>query len=201
MSIYNEILEVYYSFDRTIMSFQSATGMRCTPRCSLCCREWHVETTVLEMLPLAREIYLREEDDAVMSAILEKDQQHDPSCALIKNFLNEGDPGLCSYYEFRPLVCRLFGFAARRNKHDKIELMPCRVVRESTPSEVNRAEMALSQGLSLPVYQDAFMRVSYIKPNIGSRRLPINQALKEAIETLYWSRPAKGQRFRKAAGF
>lgn len=201
MSIYREILEVYYNFDRTIASFRSATGMQCPPGCSLCCREWPVETTVLEVLPLAREIYLREEDDAVMSAIFEKDQRNDPSCVLIKNTLSEGDAGVCGYYEFRPLVCRLFGFAGRRNKHSKIELMPCRIVKESAPAEVKRAEMALLQGLSLPVYQDAFMRIFYIKPNIGSRRLPINQALKEAIETLFWSRPVKGQRFRRAAGF
>jgi len=201
MSIYNEILEVYNNFDRTIASFQSATGMRCPPGCSLCCREWHVETTVLEVLPLAREIYRREEDDGIMSAIFEKEQRNDSSCVLIKDTLSEGDPGACSYYEFRPLICRLFGFAARRNKHDEIELMPCRILKETAPSEVKRAEMALSQGLSLPVYQEAFMRISYIKPNIGYRRLLINRALKEAIEILYWSRPAKGQSLRKAAGF
>ncbi|MBN1626958.1 MAG: YkgJ family cysteine cluster protein [Deltaproteobacteria bacterium] len=201
MSIYDEILEVYYGFDRTIASFQSATGMRCPPGCSLCCRGWPVETTVMELLPLAREIYLREEDEMIMSAIFEKDQRHDPSCVLIKNVLTKGEAGACGYYKFRPLVCRLFGFASRRNKRGGIELMTCRVIKENAPAEVKRAEIALLQGLSLPVYQDAFMRISYMKPNTGSRMLPINNALKEAIESLYWSRPPKGQRFRKAAGF
>lgn len=201
MTIYIDIYYIYKELDKRIASFKSATGLQCPPGCSICCREWPVETTILEVMPLAREIYLRWEDDTVMSAIFEKDQEQDSSCVLLNDASTGSDTVACGYYEFRPLICRLFGFASRRNKSGQIELMACRIVGESTPAEVRRAEIALSQGLPLPVYQDAFMRISYIKPNIGSRRLPINKALKEAIETIFWSRPVKGQRFRRASGF
>ena len=60
--------------------------------------------------------------------------------------------------------------------------------------------MALAQNLDLPVYQDAFMRLSSLQPGTGSRRLPINRALREAIEALYWKWPGKGRRIRRAVG-
>jgi len=200
MSIYSEINKIYKRLDKGIAKFQSATGISCPPRCSVCCREWPVETTVLELFPLAREIYLRKQEDTVISAISEKEAREDPVCVLFRDLTGRGHNGPCSYYEYRPLVCRLFGFASRRNKFGRIELMTCRIIKDYKPSEVRRAEMAISQGLRLPVYQDAFMRISSIKPAIGFRRLPINEALKAAIETLYWMYPGKGPGFRSAVG-
>lgn len=136
----------------------------------------------------------------MLLAISQKEARQDQLCVLFRIVTGKEDNGPCSYYEFRPLVCRLFGFASRRNKFGQIELMSCRIIKEYKPAEVRRAEMALSQGLKLPVYQDAFMRIASIKPGIGFRRLPVNKALKEAIETLYWTYPGKGPRFRKAVG-
>jgi len=201
MSVYSEIDKIYKRFDKSIARFRSSTGISCPPECSICCREWPVEATVLELFPLAREIYLRKQEDVVLFAISEKEARQDQLCALFRDVTGKEENGPCSYYEFRPLVCRLFGFASRRNKFGQIELMTCRIIKEYNPAEVRRAEIALSQGLKLPVYQDAFMRISSMKPGIGFRRFPINKALKEAIETLYWMRPGRGPRFRKAVGF
>jgi len=191
MSIYSDICSIYKDFDERITGLQSATGMRCPADCSDCCREKHVEATVLELLPLAKEIYLRKEEDALMAAILKKLEAQDPVCVLLRNVTQDGNNGHCGYYEFRPLVCRLFGFASRRNKSGHIELMTCRIIKEGKQEEVRKAETVLSHGFKLPVYQDAFMSMSSMKPGIGTRRLPINMALKEAIEGHYWSSQTK----------
>ena len=97
-------------------------------------------------------------------------------------------------------MCRLFGFAARRNKHGELEFCGCKLIRKSDPSTIKRAEMALRGNLKPPVYQDAFIQMSTLDPSKGYQRLPINQAIKEPIEYLYWARP-NGRHFNKAAGF
>jgi uncharacterized protein len=186
MSSYKDVLSIYKNLDQAIAYFQSATGLHCLSGCSTCCIDGDVEATVLEVLPLAREIYSRKEEDAILSAILERQKAGDSLCVLLKNASTEGDSGSCGYYEFRPLVCRLFGFASRRSKSENIELMTCRIKKERFPEDVRKAEAALSRGLSLPIYQDAFMKISSMKPGTGTRRLPINDALREAIESLYW---------------
>jgi hypothetical protein len=60
--------------------------------------------------------------------------------------------------------------------------------------------MALSAGIKVPIYQEAFMRIASLHPGMGYRRLPINQALKEALEYLYWIKP-KGWGWKKAVGW
>jgi Fe-S-cluster containining protein len=99
------------------------------------------------------------------------------------------EKGSCDYYEFRPLLCRLFGFVSRKNKYNRPEFSTCNVIRGIDPERVRRAEIAVSEGLSCPVYQDSFMRIAMIDPYLGYRLLPINQALKGAIEHLYWISP------------
>jgi uncharacterized protein len=186
MSSYKDVLSIYKNLDEAISTFQSATGLHCLSGCSTCCIDGDVEATVLEVLPLAKEIYSRKEEDAILSAILERQKAGDFLCVLLRNASTEGDSGSCGYYEFRPLVCRLFGFASRRSKYENIELMTCRIIKERFPDDVKKARDALSQGFKLPVFQDAFMKISSMKPGTGTRRLPINDALKEAIESLYW---------------
>jgi uncharacterized protein len=186
MSIYNDILSVYKNFDEAAALFQSSTFMRCPSGCSICCIEGDVEATALELLPLAAEIYSRRQEEVIMSAILERQEQEDSLCVLFNNALTGSDAGPCGYYDFRPLVCRLFGFASRRNRSGDLELMTCRIIRERFPVDVAKAGADLSHGVKPPVYQDAFMSISSMKPGVGTRRLPINKAIKEVIEGYFW---------------
>jgi hypothetical protein len=45
--------------------------------------------------------------------------------------------------------------------------------------------------MNIPVYQESFMRIAVLNPGIGFKRLPINIAIKEALEYIYWRRPKK----------
>jgi hypothetical protein len=62
-------------------------------------------------------------------------------------------------------------------------------MKSTDPGGVKRAEIAVSEGLKCPVYQEAFMGIASMNPGLGYRMLPINQALKGAIEHLYWMSP------------
>jgi Fe-S-cluster containining protein len=182
----SKVLRIYQEIDQKTAHLQLAVGLHCPSLCGACCDTSEVEATVLEALPLAEEIYQRKEQEAVLFTLEERRNQVDFRCVLYR--ANAGVPGTggCPYYEFRPLVCRLFGFAFRRNKFGNLELSTCKIIRERTPEAVHRAEIGIYVGLDVPVYQDSFMRIASMDSGIGYRRLSINLALKEALERLYW---------------
>lgn len=182
----SKVLRIYQEIDQKTARLQFAFGLCCPSLCGACCDSHEVEATVLETLPLAEEIYQRKEQEAVLFALEERRNQADFRCVLYR--ANPGFPGTgrCLYYEFRPLVCRLFGFAFRRNKFENLELSTCKIIKQRTPEAVHRAEIGISEGLDVPVYQDSFMRIASMDSGIGYWSLPINLALKEALERLYW---------------
>jgi Fe-S-cluster containining protein len=200
MKIADRVLDIYGGLDGIIAHFRAATGMRCPEGCSYCCRNWTVETTVVEVLPLGLEIYARREEETVLSSIDDKETCGDSVCAVLLPNSLQGDKGSCGYYEWRPLICRLFGYAVRRNKWEETELCTCRIIREKEPSSVRRAEIALREGLGLPVYQETFMQIASLDPAAAYRMLPINRAIKEALEHIYWIR-SRGKGWKKASGY
>jgi len=200
IKIVDRVLHIYGRLDEIIARFRAATGMECPEGCSYCCRNWCVETTVLEVLPLGLEIYARHEEEAVLSSIADKEACGDSVCAVVLPNSSHGSQGSCGYYAWRPLACRLFGYAVRRNKRMEAELCPCRIIRETEPSSVRRAEIAIREGLELPVYQETFMHIASLDPGTGYRMLPVNRAIKEALEYLYWIRP-RGKGWKKASGY
>ncbi len=188
-NICSGVIEIYRDLDRKTACLQLATGLCCPPECGVCCKNLEVEATVLEALPAAEEIYRRREEEAVLCAIEKAEKRGDSVCVLYQPDPDIPRNGRCRYYEFRPLLCRLFGFASRRNKFGDIELCTCKIIKESNPEAVQRAEMAVSQGFGGPDYHDAFMRVGSVDPGKGYRRLSINLAFKGALQYLYWTRP------------
>ena len=200
MELTSHVYRVYKKLDKTINRFQSATNINCIKECGICCRNWWVEATILEVLPVANEIYVRHMEDELFSSIQEKDGREDVNCVLfVPDTLHE-ENGSCAYYEWRPLICRLFGFAARRDKNNQIDWATCKIIKNRIPNEIQRAKMGISAGLKIPVYQDAFFRIASLHPGMGYQRFPINQALKKALEYLYWLNPG-GTGWKKASNY
>jgi Fe-S-cluster containining protein len=179
-SIYR-IFSAYKRMDKTIARFKAATGIRCRDGCRSCCMSGQVEASILEVLPLAMEIYSRRKEEEVMTSLRKKETDQDLSCVLLLAEPPRNAKGSCGYYDFRPLLCRLFGFASRKNKYYRPEFSPCNVIRTTEPEAVRRAEIAVSEGLNCPVYQDAFIRIATIptwdtacSPSIKRSKGPLN---------------------------
>ena len=193
------VLETYREIDGKTARFQSATGLQCPEICGICCESKEVEATVIEMLPLAEEILLRKESDLLMERIETKIDSNDRTCALVNRVAGTTVHLRCSYYQYRPLICRLFGCAARKGRSGKKELSICKVIKKSDSNALKRAEIALNQCIDIPVYQECFMRIASMHPGMGYKLLPINYAMKAAIEYLDFRRPVDGTGFIKAA--
>ena len=197
-SLLRAVTRIYGDLDQQVACFQRATGLQCPVGCGACCKNPQVEATILEALPLAEEIYHLEKEAEILAAIQLKGEQEDLSCILYRSDPVVHANGRCTFYPFRPLVCRLFGFAARRNKYGQIEFAPCRIIKQETPDVVRRAEIAILNRLTPPLYQESFLRIAAVLPAMGFRRLPINRAIWEALAYLQWKKPSK-RRYKKAA--
>lgn len=208
----SQVMQVFRQVEREIAGLKLATGLRCVPGCGSCCESRQVEATVVEALPLAKEIYRRGEEEKILLALDEKDLRADPLCVLYRpNRYRPGD-GRCAYYEFRFLVCRLFGFAARKGKSGRLEFSTCKIIKQKYPETVSALDrsiggrLALShaegpalsnvegpalrqlEGLEIPVYQETFMRIAALEPGTGFHRYPVNQAIRKALERFHWKK-------------
>ncbi len=184
-----QVAHIYEETDRLILRFQDATSLYCLEGCGSCCATQTVEATPLEALPLAQEIYRRRGEERVLAELEEREREGSQVCLFYEPDPREEGKGRCGEYSFRPLLCRLFGFAARRNRQGEKEPVFCRLVKQSHPEVVLGAHQAVAQRMEIPIFQDLFQRVASLEPSLGYRLLPINQAVREALEYLYWKQP------------
>ncbi len=174
------VLRLQRKLDLETAKFQSLSALKCVSGCGHCCENPHVETTVLEMLPLAVEFWRRNEAENFLKEFSEDESKG--ICHFYRpDPLREGQ-GRCSVYPLRPLLCRLFGFAGRVNKNGRTEFMTCSVIKSSFPGNCRRTQGLLDKGLAIPLTADYAMQLYQIDPQWSSRRFPINQAFKIALE-------------------
>lgn len=192
------VLAAYRDVDARIAQVRQATGIACPEGCGACCTSPEVTCTVLEVLPLGLALYREGREDRVMAELERREAQGDRVCAMFRPDVGRADGGRCSVYAWRPLICRLFGFSGRRDKRGEAELIPCAVMRSAFPHAVARAELGCRSGLDVPNAADEQMRIASIDPGLGTRRLPINRAIREALAHLYWRRP-QGRRYARAS--
>ena len=178
----SSVLRLFQEADTEVQEFQNASGLKCLPGCGRCCESPESESTVLEMLPAAAQYFARNG-----SGFSEDTIEALPAKGVCQFY--RPDPivaghGRCANYEFRPSMCRLFGFSARMNKHNQPELMTCAQIRGTTPAECERAQEQLSQGTPAPQMQDYSMKFLNIDPVLAAEKLPINLAFRRALERI-----------------
>lgn len=193
----SEILQIYHDIDTQTSEVANLTGLQCPPQCGKCCHSPKIVASVLEVIPMALDIYLTSDENTIMDKI--ETQGDNPTCVMFDADPEDANKGRCSRYQVRPLICRLFGYSARKNKHEELEFAGCRVHKEQNQAAYVRATTALQNGISMPISQEWFMQIAATDPQLGYRILPINQALAEALEYLYFKRPRQIPRTRKRA--
>jgi len=178
--VINNLLELYAEMDRQISSFQASTGLHCLPGCGRCCSSPHVEATILEMIPVAREIHKLREADQWLKRI-EGTREGFPCVFYLPDPIIPGN-GRCIHYHLRPLLCRLFGFTAVKNKYGQPVFAVCTHIKKNMPIQVAGIYEMIHKGLKVPCFSDFSIRISNLGPYLGSRLLPINLALQIALE-------------------
>lgn len=181
LDVAGPVMASYGQIDAAIAEFQAATHLHCPPGCGACCTSPNVETTPLELLPLVWELFnqgLAEHwlAQAAAANFAGPCVFYQPDPAIAGN-------GRCGVYPWRPSICRLFGFATVTDKAGAPQLAACWRHKELMPDVVAQAQTAIQVGTAIaPNFATATQAITNLDPTLGNQRLPINAALKVAIE-------------------
>lgn len=196
MSIAHKVQLVEALFDRLeieITAFKSETNLHCNKGCGKCCSKPNIEASPLEFLPWAFHLFLNGQAE---ETLVQLSATSNNNCLLYRPLsVLEHHKGSCSNYKYRGLICRLFGYAASTDKYGKLRLATCAIIKEEQFQKFTIAETAIGKGQYVPVFTDYYMKLAQIDYNMGTILLPINEALKIAIEEVlhyYAYRPFPG---------
>jgi Fe-S-cluster containining protein len=176
---FQELFAVYARLEKQIRKFQGASKLHCKSGCGQCCENPHVETTVFEMMPLAHDLWKKNQAQEILKKI---DDERKGVCVFYAADPSGTGQGRCTVYSLRPLICRLFGFSAKTDKTGAPQFVTCKVIKTCQAKEYARAEEMIQGGLEIPIMADFAREVARIDPSEGVRQLPINTALKQALE-------------------
>jgi Fe-S-cluster containining protein len=172
---------LYRRLDRRIAAFRRAAGLACPPGCGECCLSPEVEATVLEMLPLALRLRRQGRLEATLAGLGPGEPPR--PCVFYSSGPLGAFGGHCTVYPWRPLLCRLFGFAAVAGSGGRPELAVCGRMRAADPGPAHAAAAAVASGrLRAPVMGDWSLAAYRLDPALGSSLQPINAALRQALE-------------------
>jgi Fe-S-cluster containining protein len=181
-------MALFKAIDAQTLDFAGQSGMSCRHDCGACCENPNIETTVTEMLPLAQHVYATGRADFIDDKINSK------HCVFYEPHPSGGSKGRCRVYAYRPGLCRLFGYAARRNKYGKKELVTCKIIREGQTPACQKAQDIIDLGVQdIPLSNAHGFAVANIDPVHGQKLLPINEAFKVALEKIAYRVEKSGQ--------
>ena len=172
-----QVLEEYRMLDVAVAAFAKRSGLSCPQGCGHCCLSEKVEATVLECIPLAFLLFRIAQVEPMLQVLEENGD--DKRCVLYRPDLTRAGNWGCSQYGTRTVVCRLFGFAGNPDRNGVARLALCRVMKAAG---ADQAEIVTNDPLALmPLFVDAGLRITAMHPGLGTVRLPINVALRQAL--------------------
>ena len=182
--IIEEVEKVFSELDDHLKSSASQSGLNCPQFCGMCCRKKDIEASPIEFMPLAAWLYRTGKIDEFLERL---DHPEHPWCACFDPHASERGEWGCQYYEHRGLICRLFGFGYRLNREEKPVLVTCKIMKTTRAEAVAKAaELAALHPEEMPIFSNYFMKLLAIDPDLAVPQMPINEAIRTAIEKLYF---------------
>ncbi len=174
-----ELVETLFDqLDKESAQFKESSGIGCDSGCGQCCTSPEIEASPLEFLPWAFHLFLNGEAEKMLVKIAEADGS---TCVIYKP-LSIHNQGRCSDYKYRGLICRLFGFAANKDKYGNLRLVTCKIIKEGQLASFNITNDSIKKGLKVPIFTEYYMQLYQIDFKLGNLILPVNKALKMALE-------------------
>jgi Fe-S-cluster containining protein len=158
--------------------FNKLSGLGCAAGCGKCCTYPNVEASPLEFLPWAFNLFINDEAENMLLKLAENKSS---TCMIYKSLTVFGG-GRCSDYKFRGLICRLFGSAANTDKYGILRLATCKIIKEGQAENYNSTSLAIEKGMKIPIFTEYYMQLNQIDFQMANQIVPVNLALKMAIE-------------------
>ncbi|WP_228853350.1 YkgJ family cysteine cluster protein [Aegicerativicinus sediminis] len=184
MTLYRKVQaveRVFKQLEKDLASFQNATNLRCFQGCGRCCTTPNITATTLEFIPLAYHLH---KQGLAIQWYQKLSVYNVSNCFAFNHLVIEGIGGNCGQYNYRGLICRLFGFSAMRDKYGTAQLVTCKTLKEGKTQEYQVAQQHISSGKPAPLMSNYYYQIQSIDGNLGSKLLPINMAMKEALKVV-----------------
>lgn len=180
----NGVKKVLSQADRHVARFQVHANIHCLFKCGTCCTKNDIQTTILEFLPAAHELFLKDEYQVILDKL---ENQTDTSCIFYNPFL---EIGFCSGYTYRGLICRLFGFSVNTAKNGIPFLTTCKYIKQTTDLKSLQEHL-----IHAPDMTDYYLRLYGLDPKLSVQYFPINESIKKALDIVlfhfqYTKKPA-----------
>ncbi len=176
-------MRVFDQAERQGRKFIEQTGLHCPLKCGECCHSKNIYATVLECLPISIKLWKEGKGDQVYDFVSRNSESS--LCVFFKDQLSHEDVGHCSIYHYRFLVCRLFSNSVRFDAHGKIQLQTCKLIKQQQEDRFHAAQKQLENGIKAPISSNFAFRLYSIDPYLGKDLLPVNVAIKKALEITY----------------
>lgn len=169
---------LFYKLEQETAQFEKSSKLSCVSGCGKCCTFPNIEASPVEFLPWAFHLFLNGEAEKTITKL---NKTLTSTCIIYKplSIINQGR---CSNYKYRGLICRLFGFAANTDKYGNLRLATCKIIKEGQADNYNSTSEAITKGLYVPVFTEYYMQLNQVDPYLGNIIVPINKALKMALE-------------------
>ena len=198
MSIYKKVRAVerlFKELQQATDAFRSQSQLSCKSGCGKCCFKSDIEASILEFLPFAYHIY---KSGHAFEWLAKLKASSSSTCEILNPFLT--GIGQCGNYPHRGLICRLFGFSARRNKYGKAELVTCDIIKSEQGNAYQQTKELLSrEEMQVPMMHHYYSRMAGIDPVLTSTFYPINTAIQKAIEEVLQHYAYSGDKWPKSA--
>jgi Fe-S-cluster containining protein len=175
-----KVERVFKQLEKETERFSKQSNLRCLTNCNLCCLKKGLEANVLEFLPLAYHLVSNNLHDVVLDIL---DTEPEFCINLAENQITGKTAG-CSRYEYRGLICRLFGFSGVRDKNSKLAVYTCSHMKNEFPAEFKLASEQINLGMNIPVASNFYSQIYYIDSQMANDYNPINVSIRKAIETV-----------------
>jgi Fe-S-cluster containining protein len=153
---------------------QKATGLSCPSGCGQCCSVPTIEASVLEMLPMAMELYRQ---GRALEMYEDLKREAPLTCVMYQATSADKKSGQCLMYQQRPSVCRMFGVASRSGKNPgERQLSICQTLKTLHPA------WPKIDPFDLPLMSEAYSQLAQLHPEFTQDRGPISLTLSKALE-------------------
>ena len=176
----NLVEALFAQLEIEIVQFQKCTSLSCVAGCGKCCATPEIDASPLEFLPWAFHLFLSGKAESVLSVLK---NTISTNCFIYNPLsLVDKNKGNCSDYQYRGLICRLFGFGANTGKYGQYRLATCKIIKENQKEAFEKTTKEINEGLPVPIFTDYYMNLSQIDFRLGNIIVPVNKALILAIE-------------------
>lgn len=175
------VMKIYSKLEEDTAFFLSASGLSCKPGCGACCTYPDIYAAPIEFLPYALHLVEKGKAEKKLEQ-LKSEFAETKTCSLFSPGQLEQGPGGCLNYEFRGLVCRIFGSGSMIMKDGSHTLITCKIIKEKHPALFDQNVNSLEKLKMAPVAANYYLPLASVDYELSEKQIPVNAAIVQALE-------------------